>query len=199
MSPIVNRLFLVLLTALALLYGVMATIHKARATGLAHVSAMARGASGLPLLIADDIPDRIKRLCKRKCGDGKACNYDACIAEETEGDPDAPPRRKPVLIADTADSCRDYLQDREVAETPEQQRDYDACLARVRKPVAVWRPWQEIWQCNDIRLTVTSRREGVIEYDIGGSIWGGSRFVVDFRRSPQPAYWFNDRPCMRYQ
>jgi hypothetical protein len=69
------------------------------------------------------------------------------------------------------------------------------------KPVA-WRPWQQIWQCNDIRLAVTSRDQGLIEYDVSGTIWGGSRFAVDFRpRSggPEGAYWFNGRPCVRFQ
>ena len=70
------------------------------------------------------------------------------------------------------------------------------------KPI-VWRPWQQVWQCNDIRLTVTSRTEGLIEYDVAGSIWGGSQFAVDFRRrfagSGTEAYYFNGRPCARLQ
>ena len=41
-----------------------------------------------------------------------------------------------------------------------------------------FRPWQAIWQCNDIRVTVTSRQPEEIEYDLGGSIWGGSRFTI---------------------
>src|SRR5262245_7609198 len=70
-------------------------------------------------------------------------------------------------------------------DTPAERR---AAIARCMeeqtpKPaVTRWRPWQQIWQCNDIRLTITSRTEGLIEYDIGGSIWGGSQFAVDFRR-----------------
>ena len=42
----------------------------------------------------------------------------------------------------------------------------------------VWRPWQEVWQCNDVRVTITSRSPEEIEYDLGGMIWGGSRFTV---------------------
>jgi len=37
--------------------------------------------------------------------------------------------------------------------------------------------WQAIWQCNDIRVTVTAREEWTVEYDLGGTIWGGSRFT----------------------
>jgi len=62
-----------------------------------------------------------------------------------------------------------------------------------------WRPWRQVWQCNDIRLTVASRTQGLIEYDIGGTIWVGSRFAVDFRRNPDGTYWFNGRPCARLQ
>src|SRR5262249_53121364 len=40
-----------------------------------------------------------------------------------------------------------------------------------------FRPWQEVWQCNDVRVTVTSRSPEEIEYDLGGMIWGGSRFT----------------------
>ena len=29
-----------------------------------------------------------------------------------------------------------------------------------------FRPWQEVWQCNDIRLTVTGRAPFEIEYDL---------------------------------
>jgi len=61
------------------------------------------------------------------------------------------------------------------------------------KPV-VWRPWQQVWQCNDIRMTITSRQQGIIEYDLGGTIWGGSRFAVDLRHGE--TYYFNGRPCV---
>jgi hypothetical protein len=74
--------------------------------------------------------------------------------------------------------------------------------ADCKRPAAVtprWRPWQQIWQCNDIRLTVTSWQQGLIDYDLGGSIWGGSRFTVDLRRDPWGAYIFNGRPCARLQ
>src|SRR5262249_46487777 len=37
---------------------------------------------------------------------------------------------------------------------------------------------QQVWQCNDIRVTVTARDPFSIEYDLGGTIWGGSRFTV---------------------
>jgi|SRR6516162_6567349 len=41
---------------------------------------------------------------------------------------------------------------------------------------ARFRPWQQVWQCNDIRVTVTKVAPNDMEYDIGGTIWGGSRF-----------------------
>jgi hypothetical protein len=50
--------------------------------------------------------------------------------------------------------------------------------------------WQAIWQCNDIHVTVTSRQPEEIEYDLGGSIWGGSRFTV-----VRGNLYFNSRPC----
>ena len=95
-------------------------------------------------------------------------------------------------------------QDRTVDRTAEFVED-DSGEGKCPKPAAPvyrWRPWQQAWQCNDIRLIVTSRDQGLIEYDVAGSIWGGARFAVDFRpRSggPDGAYWFNGRPCARLQ
>jgi len=54
-----------------------------------------------------------------------------------------------------------------------------------------FQPWQEVWQCNDIRVTVTSRSPYEIEYDLGGMIWGGSRFTV-----VRGNLFFNGRPCV---
>ena len=54
-----------------------------------------------------------------------------------------------------------------------------------------FRPWQEVWQCNDVRVTVTSRSPEEIEYDLGGMIWGGSRFTV-----VRGDLFFNGRPCV---
>jgi hypothetical protein len=54
-----------------------------------------------------------------------------------------------------------------------------------------FRPWQEVWQCNDVRVTVTSRSPEEIEYDLGGMIWGGSRFTV-----VRGNLFFNGRPCV---
>jgi hypothetical protein len=48
------------------------------------------------------------------------------------------------------DRCaRQYLQDGEAAETPEQQANFDRCVSAAQK--ARFRPWQRIWQCSDIR------------------------------------------------
>jgi hypothetical protein len=54
-----------------------------------------------------------------------------------------------------------------------------------------FRPWQEVWQCNDVRVTVTSRSPEEIEYDLGGMVWGGSRFTV-----VRGNFFFNGRPCV---
>jgi opacity protein-like surface antigen len=54
-----------------------------------------------------------------------------------------------------------------------------------------FQPWQMVWQCNDIRVTVTARDPFSIEYDLGGMIWGGSRFTV-----VKGQLFFNERPCL---
>ena len=58
-------------------------------------------------------------------------------------------------------------------------------------PPPRFQPWQEIWQCNDIRVTVTARDPFSIEYDLGGTIWGGSRFT-----RIRGGLLFNGRPCV---
>jgi hypothetical protein len=54
-----------------------------------------------------------------------------------------------------------------------------------------FRPWQQVWQCNDIRVTVSARDPFSVEYDLGGTIWGGSRFVLF-----NGGLFFNGRPCL---
>ena len=64
--------------------------------------------------------------------------------------------------------CRPCKSDRECAEG----------LGERPKPATYrFRPRQEIWQCNDIRVTWTEPEPGVINYDIGGTIWGGINFT----------------------
>jgi len=64
----------------------------------------------------------------------------------------------------------------------------------VEKPTASsWRPWQRVWQCNDIRVTETSIRSGVINYDLAGTIWGGSQFTYDLNHEK---IYFNGRACL---
>src|SRR5262244_936916 len=53
-----------------------------------------------------------------------------------------------------------------------------------------FRPWQDVWQCNDVRVTVTSRSPEEIEYDLGGMIWGGRFTVV------RGNLFFNGRSCV---
>jgi hypothetical protein len=50
-------------------------------------------------------------------------------------------------------------------------------------PPSRFRPWQQIWQCNDIRVTVTARDPFSIEYDLGGTILGRWPLHRDQRRS----------------
>ena len=57
-----------------------------------------------------------------------------------------------------------------------------------------FRPWQLVWQCNDIRVSVTGRDPFSVEYDLGGTIWGGSRFTVI-----KDDLFFNGRPCLPLQ
>lgn len=65
--------------------------------------------------------------------------------------------------------------------------------ARVR-----FQPSQRIWQCNDIRVTETITRPWtlgggtIVNYDLGGTIWGGSQFTFAIERGD---LWFNGRPC----
>jgi hypothetical protein len=61
-------------------------------------------------------------------------------------------------------------------------------------PLPRFRPWQQVWQCNDIRVTITARDPFSVEYDIGGMIWGGSRFTVI-----KGDLFFNGRPCLPLQ
>jgi hypothetical protein len=61
-------------------------------------------------------------------------------------------------------------------------------------PPPRFRPWQQVWQCNDIRVTITARDPFSVEYDIGGMIWGGSRFTVI-----KGELFFNGRPCLSLQ
>src|SRR5262245_42628797 len=62
--------------------------------------------------------------------------------------------------------------------TSEELATYDTCVknfgenrkaaAAAAKP-ARFQPQQQVWQCNDIRLTITIREQGVWEYDLGGT------------------------------
>jgi hypothetical protein len=93
--------------------------------------------------------------------------------------------------------ARKHLQDGEVAETPEQQAGYDACIKRTRSAwtanASAFKPWQRVWQCNDIRVTETVNQPGIVNYDLGGTIWGGSQFALDIQRGN---LYFNGRPCL---
>src|SRR5262249_50202164 len=51
-------------------------------------------------------------------------------------------------------------------------------------------PWQEIWQCNDIRVTVTMRGPGFIHYDLGGKAYD-----VEIGEDTYAAYCFYGDPA----
>jgi hypothetical protein len=57
---------------------------------------------------------------------------------------------------------------------------------------ARFKPWQRIWQCNDIRVTETVNQPGIVNYDLGGTIWGGSQFTLNLT---QDTLYFNGRQC----
>jgi hypothetical protein len=58
---------------------------------------------------------------------------------------------------------------------------------------ARFQPWQRSWQCNDIRVTETAKAPGIVIYDLGGTIWGGSQFTLDLT---QGTLYFNGRQCL---
>ena len=84
-------------------------------------------------------------------------------------------------------------------DTPAERRANIAeCLEQHRpkpRPVA-FRPWQEVWQCNDLRVTVTSNAPGMVNYDIAGSIWGGINFTFD---GPRHQLYKGAWPCALVQ
>jgi hypothetical protein len=53
---------------------------------------------------------------------------------------------------------------------------YEHCLedAKSMEPIKpdAFRPWRQVWQCNDIRIVEFSNRQGLIEYDLSSTIWG---------------------------
>jgi hypothetical protein len=53
-----------------------------------------------------------------------------------------------------------------------------------------FQPWQHVWQCNDVRVTVTFNPGGIVTYDLAGTIWGGSQFT-----HTRDFLYFNGRPC----
>jgi len=55
-----------------------------------------------------------------------------------------------------------------------------------------FKPWQRAWQCNDVRVTETVNQPGIVNYDIGGMIWGGSQFTLNLENG---ALYFNGRLC----
>jgi hypothetical protein len=134
-------------------------------------------------------------------------DYNACFLEEgnkldENGAPQCgnkPPKCE--INLDLAAARRDCIEQSGSKDgtrhEPEEAAAFDRCMRERNAPksparVTVrFRPWQQVWQCNDIRVTVTERAPGDMEYDIGGTIWGGSRF---FKPALGPLH-MNGRPC----
>jgi hypothetical protein len=74
----------------------------------------------------------------------------------------------PTRPSRPARACRNASPWRRKIYPQELRREYDVAVLATFAP----------WQCNDVRVTVTSRSPDEIEYDLGGMIWGGSRFAV---------------------
>ena len=97
--------------------------------------------------------------CQRESGyrepfqDEKAkAHYYACIAKQPDPEPpqstyedcrdNAKDFGRCLKQLSLAEQCRQYLQDGEVAETPEQKADYDRCIKEPRARVTVAPPYQ---------------------------------------------------------
>jgi hypothetical protein len=86
----------------------------------------------------------------------------------------------------------------------EQKVDFNRCMrdwvdpqpdnTRAKDIIPAFRPWQQVWQCNDIRIVEFSNQQGLIEYDLSSTIWGGSQFARDLNRD---MLFFNGRPCLK--
>jgi hypothetical protein len=81
---------------------------------------------------------------------------------------------------------------------PSECIDWKEGCAKEQPPPAPTRvrfqPWQAIWQCNDIKIVEFSNQQGLIEYDLSGTVWGGSHFARDLNRD---MLFFNGRPCWK--
>ena len=79
---------------------------------------------------------------------------------------------------DDGSGCRPCKSDRECRE------------GRGPRPVR-FRPTQQVWQCNDLRVTVTQTAPFTWNYDIAGTIWGGINFTSD-----GPNLYLRGVPCI---
>jgi hypothetical protein len=99
-----------------------------------------------------------------------------------------------ILVARAADTLEDA---KEICDERYSQDDKAAerCMKRERERIAAaaFRPSQRMWQCNDIRVTETINQPWVVNYDLGGTIWGGSQFTLMLESG---ALYFNGRPCV---
>jgi hypothetical protein len=81
-----------------------------------------------------------------------------------------------------------------VSTSPEEDCKAEGDCSEEPRPAQYrFRPWQEIWQCNDLRVTVTGNAPGTVNYDIAGSIWGGINFTFD---GPRHQLYKGAWPCV---
>jgi len=80
-----------------------------------------------------------------------------------------------------------------------QVTDFDRCVYDNEQPhpkPAAFRRWQMAWQCNDLRVTVTGQADGVINYDIAGTVWGGINFTQTFSLREGSRLFLRGVPCV---
>jgi hypothetical protein len=66
----------------------------------------------------------------------------------------------------------------------------------VRPKPARFRRWRMAWQCNDLRVTVTGQNANTINYDIGGTIWGGINLTQTFDLHEGYRLFLRGVPCV---
>jgi hypothetical protein len=140
-------------------------------------------------------------------------DYNACFLEEgnkldENGAPQCgnkPPKCE-IDLALTRDCIKQSGSGDGTLHEPEEAAAFDRCMKESKPQASAtvtppfqgpppFKPWQQVWQCNDIRIVEFSNRQGLIEYDLGGTIWGGARFARDL--SNRDMLFFNGRPCLK--
>jgi hypothetical protein len=74
----------------------------------------------------------------------------------------------------------------------------EGCEEKPQRPHIVVHPRPRVWQCNDLRAVLTER-EGSVDFDVSGTLWGGGRFTVALGKGLVWELFFNGRPCLPLQ